>query len=81
MKGADILKEAPARYSSTVEYAASPIARKLRDISQIHLAGLGTRIFYTEHGSFDTHASQVPGHHKLWTEVSEAVEDFFEDSA
>ena len=79
MKGADILKEAPARYSSTVEYAASPVARRLRDIAQIHLAGLGTRIFYTEHSSFDTHASQVPGHHKLWTEVSEAVEDFFED--
>ena len=79
MKGADILKEAPARYSSTVEYAASPIARKLRDIAQIHLAGLGTRILYTEHGSFDTHASQPQAHAKLWTEVSEAVEDFFED--
>ncbi len=34
MKGADILKVAPGMYSSTVEYADNPIARKLKDIAQ-----------------------------------------------
>ena len=34
MKGADILKVAPGMYSSTVEYADNPIARKLKDIAR-----------------------------------------------
>ncbi|SVB23822.1 uncharacterized protein METZ01_LOCUS176676, partial [marine metagenome] len=52
MKGADILKAAPEGYSSTIEYAETTIAKKLRGIAQVHLAGLGTRIFYCDHGSF-----------------------------
>lgn len=54
MKGADILKAAPELYTSNVEYAETTIAQKLRGIAKIHLAGLGTRIFYCDHGSFDT---------------------------
>ena len=79
LKGADILKVAPERYSSTIEYAATPIAKKLKGIAQVHLANLGTRIFYCDHGSFDTHATQLPMHAKLWQDVSEAIADFFDD--
>ena len=79
LKGADILKVAPEQYSSNVEYASSPIARSLRDVAMIHEADLGTRIFYTQHGSFDTHAAQAATHAKLWTEVSEAIADFWDD--
>ena len=79
LKGADILKVAPERYSSSVEYADTTIARKLKGIAQIHLADLGTRIFYCDHGSFDTHSNQVGMHDTLWKDVSEGVEDFFED--
>ena len=55
------------------------LARKLKGIAQIHLADLGTRIFYCDHGSFDTHSNQVGMHDTLWKDVSEGVEDFFED--
>ena len=79
MKGADILKVAPETYSSSVEYADTTIAKKLKGIAQVHLAGLGTRIFYCDHGSFDSHANQLGMHANLWTEVSEAVSDFFAD--
>ncbi len=79
MKGADILKVAPAMYSSGVEYADTSIARKLKGVAQVHLADLGTRIFYCDHGSFDSHANQMGMHATLWTEVSEAVSDFFAD--
>ncbi len=81
LKGADMLRTAPDRYTSGVEYAANPLADKLKDVSKVLLAGLGTRIFYTEHGGFDTHASQGPNHPKLWTEVSRAVADFWDDLA
>ena len=79
LKGADILKTAPEKYSSTVEYAATPIAQKLRGIAMVHLANLGTRVFYTQHASFDTHASQMPGHQQLWKDCSAAISDFFAD--
>ena len=79
IKGADILNVAPARYSSTVEYADNSISRKLRSIAQIHLAELGTRVFYCDLGSFDTHADQLAIHDKLWASASVAIQDFFDD--
>ena len=79
MIGADIVKVAPERYSSPVEYPNSPVASHLRDIAQVYLADLGTRIFYTQHASFDTHAGQAAGHPKLWQDVSEGIAAFFED--
>ena len=79
LRGADILKEALDGYSSTVEYGSSPISKSLRDVAMIHTANLGTRVFYTQLGSFDTHASQPPVFDKLWTELSRAITDFWED--
>ena len=79
LKGADILKVAPEKYSSTVEYAETPIAKYLRDVARVHLADLGTQVFYTSHGPFDTHFNQPPMHQKLWTDVSNAISDFFDD--
>ena len=79
LKGADILKVAPEKYSSTVEYAETPIAKYLRDVARVYLADLGTQVFYTSHGPFDTHFNQPPMHQKLWADVSNAVSDFFDD--
>jgi uncharacterized protein (DUF1501 family) len=79
LKGADILNVAPGMYSSSVEYADNSIARKLKGIAQVHLAGLGTRVFYSDHGSFDTHADQNGTQTKLWMEISDAIRDFFDD--
>ena len=79
LKGADILKVAPQQYSSSIEYADTPIARKLKGIAQVHTADLGTRVFYCDHGSFDTHADQMGSHATLWRDVSDAVRDFFDD--
>ncbi len=79
LKGVDILKTAPQKYASTVRYADSPIAKNLRNIAQVYLADLGTQVFYTQHGSFDTHFNQVPMHNKLWIDVATAIGNFFDD--
>ena len=79
MKAADILNVAPGMYSSSVEYPDTTVASKLKGISQVHQANLGTRVFYCDHGSFDSHSNQVGMHDKLWTDVSQAVESFFDD--
>ncbi|MCI0440252.1 MAG: DUF1501 domain-containing protein, partial [Chloroflexi bacterium] len=79
LRGADRLKEAPQRYQSTVEYGSSGIAKSLRDVARVHTAGLGTRIFYTSQGGYDTHANENPAHPKLLQELSAAIRDFFDD--
>jgi uncharacterized protein (DUF1501 family) len=79
IKAADILKVAPQQYSSTVEYPDTPLARKLRSIAQVHMADVGTRVLYCDHGSFDSHSNQVGMHDRLWQDVSSAVESFFDD--
>ena len=79
LKGADILRTAPESYSSNVEYAANPVAQSLKSAAQVMLADLGTRIYYTQHGSFDTHSGELATHAQLWQEVSGAVGDFYDD--
>jgi uncharacterized protein (DUF1501 family) len=79
LKGEDIIKVVPASYSSTVEYPNSPIARKLKGIAQVHIGEIGSRIFYCDHSTFDTHAGQNPGHGNLWSAVSQGIEAFFAD--
>jgi uncharacterized protein (DUF1501 family) len=81
-KGADILRTAPGKYSSSIEYAQNGIAQSLKNAAQVMFADLGTRIYYTQHGNFDTHSGEAGGqgkHPKLWREVSEAVGDFYSD--
>jgi uncharacterized protein (DUF1501 family) len=81
LKGADILGTAPEKYSSTVEYGGDTVAQYMRNIAMVHLAGLGTRFLYTTapYNSFDTHAGQLSGHAKLWTEASNAISSFYQD--
>ena len=79
LRGADELKKAPAMYKSDVEYGDNAIAQSLRDAARVHLAGLGTRILYTAHGGYDTHANEVPTHPQLLSDLSGAISDFFDD--
>ena len=79
LNGAEILKVAPEKYESAIEYGNSQIAQNLRDVASVHKAGLGTRVFYTQQGSYDTHATQAPAFSKLWTELAAAIQDFWDD--
>ena len=79
LRGADILRSAPEKYSSGVEYADTPISQSMRNIAQVLVADLGTRVYYAQHGSFDTHAGQIDSHAKLWTDTSNALGDFMDD--
>ena len=77
--GAAALRTAPEQYSSTIEYADNPLSKNLKSAAQVMSANLGTRIFYTRYGSFDTHSNELQTHAKLWKDVSSAVGDFVDD--
>ena len=56
LEGADILRTAPAMYSSSVEYAPDALSQNVKSISQVFHADLGARVLYTSHRLFDTHS-------------------------
>ncbi len=79
LKGADMLSDVAESYASSVEYADNAIAKSLKDVARIHLAGLGTRIFYTTHGGYDHHANEMLAHPGLMRDLSGAIADFMDD--
>ena len=78
-EGADILRTAPAQYLSPVEYRGDSLSQNAKSIAQVFLAGLGTRVYYTQHGSFDTHSGELPTHASLWDDVAGAVGSLMDD--
>ena len=79
MTGADMLAVAPERYSSTIEYGQDALSQSLRGIAQVHLADLGTRVFYAQLPGFDTHGAQITTQSGLLENLSNSVTDFFDD--
>ena len=79
LHGADILRTAPAMYSSSVEYAPNALAQNVKSISQVFHAGLGARVLYTAHAQFDTHSGELLTHAKLWDDVAGAVGCLMDD--
>ena len=81
LKGADILATAPESYTSNVEYGGDQFSQWLKNVAQVHLAGLGSRVRYTglNPGAFDPHANQPTAFPQLWGQVSHAIEDFYQD--
>lgn len=80
-KGADILKTVPEKYTSTVEYGNNPVARYLKMMAETIIGDVGTRILYTTspYNSFDLHGSALTLQARLWSDVSNYVQDFFDD--
>ena len=79
LKGAEVLRTVPKRHTSTVEYGTDPIASRLGDAARVMCADVGTRVYYTQHGGFDTHSGELMDHARLWREVDGAVGDFWDD--
>ena len=79
LMSADLLQHAPAQYTSGVEYADTPIARSLRAVAKLIMADLGTRVFYTQHAGYDTHANQAVTQPQLLEDLAHGLSDFFAD--
>lgn len=79
LRGADILSSVPQTYASTVEYAPNPFAQSAKGVAQVLQADVGTRICYTQYGSFDTHTNELALQGKLWTDVAGGIYDLYAD--
>ena len=79
LMSADLLQHAPAQYTSGIEYPDTPIARSLQAVAKLIMADLGTRVFYTQHAGYDTHANQAVTQPQLLADLSQGLSDFFAD--
>lgn len=79
-RGAELLRGSVRDHTPAAEYpAGNLLAGSLQNVARVILSGLGTRVFYTQFGSFDTHSNQVQLHASLWGKVTAAVDAFFAD--
>lgn len=65
-----------------VAYPQSDLARQLSMVASMIRAGLKTRVYYVNHGGFDTHAGQggAQGRHgNLLKQFADAVKAFYDD--
>ncbi|MEM8782542.1 MAG: DUF1501 domain-containing protein [Planctomycetota bacterium] len=64
--------------SAERSFPGSSLGRQLEMVSKMIRAGLPTRVYYVNHGGFDTHAGQRFAHPNLLRQFSEAVSAFQE---
>jgi len=64
---------------SEATYPSSGLAERLRLAARLLKSDLGTRVLYTQQGSYDTHASQSFTHANLLSNFAGAVQAFFAD--
>ena len=67
-KGADVLKNVPEKYDSSIEYGNNPVARYVKMMAQTIIGDVGTRILYntSPYNSFDLHGSALTLQAGLW---------------
>ncbi len=70
---------AMTRGFDTANYPSNGLSDRLKLIARLMKADLGTRVFYTTQGSYDTHATQQFAHSNLLFEFAGAVNAFFAD--
>ncbi len=77
----DLIRKA-VRQKPLVQYPGNELGRQLQMVASMIRAGLPTRVYYVQHGGFDTHAQQGSGngrHANLLQQLSQAIKAFYSD--
>ena len=53
LRGSDMLSQCTLTYDSEIEYDPNAFSKSMKSAAQVLQADIGTRICYTQHGSFD----------------------------
>jgi uncharacterized protein (DUF1501 family) len=76
---AERMKGVLAAKDDGASYPNSELAQRLRLIARLIKAGVGTRVFYTSQGGYDTHAAQYGVHYQLLSALSGGLKAFVDD--
>lgn len=69
------------RGQNQVEYQTNGFARQLALLARLIKGNLGTKVYMISMGGFDTHGNQPIAHERLMTNLSVAINNFYEDLA
>ncbi len=75
------IHEAYERGQNQVEYQDNGFARQLALLARLIKGNLGTKVYMISMGGFDTHGNQPENHERLMSNLSIAVNNFYEDLA
>ena len=78
---AGTIHEAYMRGANQVEYQNNGFARQLALLARLIKGNLGTKVYMISMGGFDTHGNQPLVHERLMTQLSIAVDNFYDDLA
>ena len=78
-QSSDRLEQISQKPHGSKKYPNYDLARRLELIAKIIKADFGTRIFYTSHDGFDTHANQLGTHAAILAELSDSISAFHDD--
>lgn len=73
------IHEAYERGQNQVEYQTNGFARQMALLARLIKGNLGTKVYMISMGGFDTHGNQPLAHERLMTNLSVAVNNFYED--
>jgi uncharacterized protein (DUF1501 family) len=76
---ADRLAQVSKTRDGNAAYPGSGLGERLKLMARLMKAGLGTRVFYTRQGSYDTHNAQSQAHSSLLFELAGALKAFLDD--
>ncbi len=75
----DTIRSVTARVKNQVSYPSTALAAHFKLVAQLIAGGLATRVYYLNHGGFDTHTNQVNAHPRLLAELGGALQAFAAD--
>jgi uncharacterized protein (DUF1501 family) len=78
---AGLIHEAYERGQNQVEYQDNGFARQLALLARLIKGNLGTKVYMISMGGFDTHGNQPLAHERLMTNLSVAIDNFYDDIA
>lgn len=76
---AGLIHAAYERGANDVEYQENNFARQLALLARLIKGNLGTKVYMISMGGFDTHGNQPLAHQRLMSNLSIAINNFYED--
>ncbi len=76
-----IIHDAYERGQNQVEYQDNGFARQLALLARLIKGNLGTKVYMISMGGFDTHGNQPLAHERLMSNLSVAIDNFYDDLA
>lgn len=67
------------KHNPTAKYPGGPLGQSLSLVGRMIAGGMPTRVYYVNHGGFDTHRDQAGRHDQLLGQMDEALQAFFQD--